>query len=269
MLFALVNNKRERALPGLSGICPFCGQKMIAKCGTQRINHWAHNNTLTCDNWQRTETEWHRAWKNEFPQEWQEVIFNNSSVGEKHIADVYTEHGIVLEFQHSHLNERERYSREYFYGKMIWVVDALRLKGSISKLVMHFKDSMGVTKTPALFLTPTPEQCFPQEWTNRSVPVVFDYGNPITIDDKNNSYSLFCLFPRRVFCEVGKLAIVYCMSRLDFINHVIPKDLLSSSVNDHIVNNIVRRIKAIPDVDKESMALYIRQNRLKYYYDEI
>jgi hypothetical protein len=41
---------------------------------------------------------------------WQEIVHRSDS-GEKHIADVKTDHGWVIEFQHSYLNPEERRSR--------------------------------------------------------------------------------------------------------------------------------------------------------------
>jgi competence CoiA-like predicted nuclease len=97
---------------------------MIARCGEHNVWHWAHVGTRICDHWWEPETEWHRAWKNQFPEDCQEVI--HQSDGEKHIADVKTESGIVIEFQHSFLHRDEREARENFYRNMVWVVDGLR-----------------------------------------------------------------------------------------------------------------------------------------------
>ena len=81
-----------------------------------------------------TGDKWHRAWKNHFRPEWQEYIHHDQS-GEKHIADVRTEHGQIIEFQHSHIDPQERAARERFYGNMIWVVDGMRLtRGRLSPL---------------------------------------------------------------------------------------------------------------------------------------
>ena len=107
MRFALVNDVRCEASPGLIGYCPGCSQPVIAKCGTQKVWHWAHRGTRSCDPWWEPETPWHRAWKDQFPARWQEVI-RHSEAGEKHIADVSTERGLVVEFQHSHLQMQER-----------------------------------------------------------------------------------------------------------------------------------------------------------------
>ena len=86
-----------------------------------------------------SETEWHRSWKNEFPEEWQEVVLIDETSGERHIADVQTEHGVVIEFQHSHIQRAERISREQFYKNMIWVVDASRLKRDMLRFRKEFK----------------------------------------------------------------------------------------------------------------------------------
>ncbi len=86
MKFALVNGERREAEPSLMGECLGCGNPVVAKCGEVRIKHWAHKARARCDAWWETETEWHRAWKNQFPSEWQEVI-HYAENGEKHIAD--------------------------------------------------------------------------------------------------------------------------------------------------------------------------------------
>src|SRR4030095_12105852 len=100
---------------------------MIANCGEVRVWHWAHRGKRTCDRWWEPETEWHRAWKDNFPRDWQEHIHHDPS-GEKHIAAVRTGPGLIIEFQHSHLDPQERAARERFYGNMAWVVDGTRLK---------------------------------------------------------------------------------------------------------------------------------------------
>ena len=81
MRFALIENKQVEAEPGLKGFCPGCLQPVIAKCGEQRIHHWAHHNNKNCDNWWEPETQWHRAWKNKFPADWQEIFLPDNSIG--------------------------------------------------------------------------------------------------------------------------------------------------------------------------------------------
>lgn len=43
--------------------------------------------------------------------------------GEVHRADIKTATGIVIEAQHSNINDAERLSRELFYRNMIWIID--------------------------------------------------------------------------------------------------------------------------------------------------
>ena len=87
---------------------------MIAKCGNKKVWHWAHKTKKTCDHWWENETQWHRDWKDQFPVEWQEVV-HFAEGGEKHVADVKTSTGLVIEFQHSAITKEEVLSRTAFY----------------------------------------------------------------------------------------------------------------------------------------------------------
>ena len=99
MKLAVVEGERREAQPGLSAKCLVCGNAMIAKCGQLRYWHWAHRGTRDCDPWWEPETKWHRNWKDQFPKDWQEMI-HRAEDGERHVADVKTESGEVLEFHH-------------------------------------------------------------------------------------------------------------------------------------------------------------------------
>ena len=123
MEFALINGVRRRPIKGHRGVCQNCGGEMVAKCGRVKAWHWAHLPNYNCDPWWGTQTQWHRDWKNRFPENWQEIVHIDEETGEKHIADVKTPHGLVIEFQHSPLDYVELISRESFYKNMIWVVD--------------------------------------------------------------------------------------------------------------------------------------------------
>jgi len=132
MKFAVVNDLKTEAQPKLKGDCPYCGSDMIAKCGKNVVWHWSHKSRMDCDPWWENETEWHRAWKDKFPKEWQEVIHFDPLTGEKHIADVKTPHGLVIEFQNSPMSLAEMASREKFYGNMIWIVNGWRDAGNFN-----------------------------------------------------------------------------------------------------------------------------------------
>ena len=175
MRLALVNGQRCEASPGLKGECDFCGSKMIAKCGDYRIWHWAHRGDHNCDRWWEPETEWHLNWKSKFPIEWQEVV-HVAEDGERHIADVKTAAGRVIEFQHSAISSHERQSREKFYRSMIWVVNGLRRKRDR----FNFEKSLSVTRrNPALYSVSRGECALLRDWAGCSVDVFFDFGSPI------------------------------------------------------------------------------------------
>ena len=118
--------ERVEATPKSIGVCPCCGSEMIAKCGNRKVWHRAHKSKRMCDHWWESETQWHRDWENRFPEDWQEVD-HFAKDGEKHIADVKTEDGLIVEFQHSFIKHEEVKSRENFYKQMIWLVDGQRL----------------------------------------------------------------------------------------------------------------------------------------------
>ena len=129
MRFALVNEIRTEPYPGLAGTCNFCGRAMIPKCGRYVRWHWAHKRRSGCDPWHEAETDWHLMWKDCFPQYFQERVNVDERTGERHIADVKADNGLVVEIQHSPISESEMQSREDFYGDMIWIVDARDLSG--------------------------------------------------------------------------------------------------------------------------------------------
>jgi len=119
-------NKRVRPKKGISTRCQCCNEILIPKCGKIRIHHWAHNSNH-CDKWWESETEWHRDWKNQFPEDWREKIkFDSENDNEKHICDIYNPNlELVIEFQNSPISVTELESREKFFNKMLWVVNSV------------------------------------------------------------------------------------------------------------------------------------------------
>ncbi|WP_281408859.1 MULTISPECIES: competence protein CoiA family protein [unclassified Mesorhizobium] len=197
MRFALVNDVKSETLPGLIGRCPGCEQPMIAKCGTQRVWHWAHRGDRNCDPWWEPETTWHRGWKDQFPVGWQEIVQRDDS-GEKHIADVKTEYGLVIEFQHSHLPAQEMAAREAFHRNMVWIVDGARLKRDRSRFLQGRRLFKPIPRT-GIFITPSPEASFPVAWVNCTAPVFFDFeGVAATSEPSGPNRTLWCLLPERV-----------------------------------------------------------------------
>jgi competence protein CoiA len=128
MQYSIVNGQRTEAKPNLLGLCICCNKPTYSACGKFISWHWRHKNLKDCDNWWEAETEWHREWKLKFPEHWREVIQYDNFHQEKHIADVKTDKGVVLEFQNSPITIDELKSRENFYDKMIWIVNGLGFK---------------------------------------------------------------------------------------------------------------------------------------------
>lgn len=175
MKFAIVAGERREPESGVAGACPMCGRPMISKCGTVRVSHWAHKGKLQCDSWWEPETEWHRAWKGHFPIEWQEVV-HFAPDGEKHIADVKTADGWVLEFQHSPLAAQERQARTDFYKRMLWIVDGTKRKRDIAQFNRALR--AGAPMNPrAPIMKVNPEGCrLLEEWSGTTAPVFLDFG---------------------------------------------------------------------------------------------
>jgi hypothetical protein len=182
--FAFVDGKRRKAEPGLRGECCVCGDAMIAKCGERRLRvwHWAHLRTRTCDPWWESQTDWHRTWKNHFPEAWQEIV-HQSETGERHIADVKTESGVVLEFQHSFLRREEREAREMFYQNMLWVVDGLtRVRDKKRFFASLTRDHSIINEKPLTYSVQPNEGALLRDWGDSCKPVFFDFGDNNVFD---------------------------------------------------------------------------------------
>lgn len=175
MKFALVNGQRQEAQPNLSGECPLCRRPVVAKCGDVRVHHWAHKGRLLCDPWWENETEWHRAWKDQFPADWQEIA-HAAEDGERHIADVKTDRGWVIEFQYSYLKPEERRSREAFYRKLIWVVNGTRRKRDSAQLIRAWEEGVAVAGSPLVRKAFSDNCRLLREWAGSNAPIFFDLG---------------------------------------------------------------------------------------------
>lgn len=207
MKYALVAGERMEAATGLRGVCPACKSEMIPHCGEQLAHHWKHHGKRVCDPWWENETEWHRAWKNQFPADWQEVVLRNKQTGEKHIADVRTKQNWVLEFQHSPIKREERQSRDAFYKRLVWVVDLSESKRDRKQLLRAFdegKDIAGKGVMRSIYL----DDCsLWRKWGD--CIVVFDLGEPAPGDED----SVWLVLP----VPGQQTAYVARMYRIEFI----------------------------------------------------
>lgn len=100
----------------------------------------------------------------------------DAQTGEKHVADVRTGNGMVIEFQHSVISFREARSRERFYPRMMWVVDLNRNPTEARRFrsLRELLDFPAVSPTLSL-PWPRRSKLF-ETWSHATVPVLFDPG---------------------------------------------------------------------------------------------
>jgi hypothetical protein len=246
MKFALINGDKTEATKGAKGFCPGCGAELIARCGEDRVDHWAHKGRRNCDPWWENEKEWHRSWKNNFPREWQEVTQTDEVSGEKHIADVKTQTGYVLEFQHSSLNPEERRSRNAFYSKLVWIVDGTRRKTDRPQFEKVINESTVVIEKPLIRRVLFPEECrLLREWRDGNALVLFDFQDT----KETNQSMLWFLFPEIVTNE----AYISPFSRQNFI------ELHNENKFDELVRNII-----LPIRQELANSIQIRRENIRY-----
>ncbi|HEY4129399.1 MAG TPA: competence protein CoiA family protein [Gemmatimonadaceae bacterium] len=224
MKFALANGRREEAQPGLSGECPQCGNALVAKCGERRAQHWAHKGQRRCDPWWENETAWHRGWKDEFASAWQEVV-QRADDGERHIADVKTAHGWVIEFQHSYITPDERRSRNAFYGRLIWVLNGHRRKRDATQFANAY--SRGVTM--GAFRRVLSEGCaMLEEWGDTSAPTLIDFGGDELwwlLGRAADGATYILRYSRAAFVETHRGATTDLVQQFDSFVAGIPKQI--------------------------------------------
>jgi len=242
MKFALVNGTKEEATKDAQGLCQICGTALIAKCGEIKVHHWAHNSKRNCDPWWENESEWHRAWKNEFPLSWQEVVHSDEN-GERHIADIKTETGWTIEFQHSYIDPEERRARNSFYKKLIWVMDGTRRKTDKKQFAKILEEgSNKIIDNPPTIRVHFPEDCrLFREWGNSDSLVFFDFAG----DERNEQSLLWLLYPQ-------------IKSNNIYLSYISQPGFIRLSNNDGF-ENLVRDV--IDPMHKEILPMYERKNR--------
>lgn len=254
MKFSMVNGARHEAQPGLKGQCPGCGGPTIAKCGNVKVHHWSHKGKRMCDPWWENETEWHRNWKNHFPEDWQER-HHVAKNGEKHIADVKTIKDWVIEFQHSYLKPEERNARNDFYEKLVWIVNGTRRKRDKSKffesLTKVFEPPNPQLPVRNIFKVLWNDCALFRDWLGCPTPVFFDFGN--------DEPMLWCLLPQ---ISNGKPYILE-VHRDAFIalhrNKIIESDIFADLMRGF--RSIIAELSSPPPARIQNILLPARQQR--------
>lgn len=116
MLYAQHNEIKTKATPGAKGICPGCGNNVIAKCGKIMTWHWAHQHLSDCELANKEETEWHLSWKSLFNPNYVEQRLDSGKV-----ADVKLIDGLIIEFQNSKMRAEDFLKYEEARPNMVWV----------------------------------------------------------------------------------------------------------------------------------------------------
>ena len=222
--FALVDGQRQEPQPNLSGMCPGCGNPMVAKCGEIRVWHWAHKGRRACDPWWENETDWHRNWKDQFPTDWQEIV-QHAEDGERHIADVKTEHGWVIEIQHSYIKPHELRSREAFYQKLIWVVDGTRRERDEARFLKTWRRGMMVGgPKSAMRRVSSDEGALLRDWAGSRAHVFFDFGDEQVLwwlsRESDDRRAYIAKFSRAKFIEIHRRMATQRAYQFDsFVRH--------------------------------------------------
>ncbi len=199
---------------------------MVAKCGEVRLRHRAHKGRLLCDPWWENETEWHRAWKDQFPADWQEFA-HLAEDGERHIADVKTERGWVIEFQYSYIKPEERRSREAFYKKLVWVVNGTRRKRDRVQLIRAWKEGVPVGGNSLVRKAFSDDCGLLREWAGSNAPIFFDLGETERLwwlfAKSTNAWVYLAHFPRAQFIECHRSTATEIPRQFDEFVSDIPK----------------------------------------------
>lgn len=137
-----------------------------------------------------------------FPQE----LVHHAEDGERHIADVKTDGGWAIEFQHSYIKPEERRSRDAFYEKLVWVVDGLRRKTDQPQLEKAWERGRPVG-IPTLRRAFRDECRLLREWAGSPGPVFVDIGGPNLVwilGGPSDGWAYLFLLPRAEFIGIHR-----------------------------------------------------------------
>jgi hypothetical protein len=130
---------------------------------------------------------------------------------------------------------------------MIWVVDGARLKRDYPRF-LHAQRNFKPTNKLGRFLVDSIEDCFPSNWIENSVPVIFDFkGIELTSDPNDLKNHLYCLFPK----SRDRKSLVGIFHRQNLINFLINggifNDLLEAEKQP--IQQPARNIQTIPKIN--------------------
>ena len=177
------------------GRCPMCGDELIARKGEVRAHHWWHVRGRKCDDWYQPKGPWHIYWQSKFPVEMQEVPVSKWIDGDavKHIADIRTASGLVIEVQYSSIAPEAVKKRELFYGKMLWLISKTRFPrfGEVSSKWGRF---YRCGEFDVWGLDGKHQQCLPCAWEKSDKFLWLDCHG--SMEHPESDEDLVCVVPR-------------------------------------------------------------------------
>lgn len=196
------------------GICPVCGAELVARKGKFREDHWWHVNGKRCDPWYQPKGPWHLYWQNMFPKECQEVVVEGDVDGTRvrHIADVKTFGGIVLEVQYSAISPETIAIREAFYCGMLWLANMTRVWSDNNVLEAMKRNGPYAVGEEMAWVVNETRLIARQKWFLATKPVAFDFSG--ALERPQSDEHLYCLLPNvgdgqeRVCFEVDRYRLI-------------------------------------------------------------
>jgi competence protein CoiA len=160
--------------------------------------------------------------------------------GEKHIADVKNEFGLVIEFQRSTMTEDERISRETFYQDMVWVVDGSR--GDSDSAYFNMGTYGPIQISPLLYKVEWwGRSSLFHFWSGSSKNVYLDFGDNVLWQlisfNSETRVGLVGLIPKSVFvedCLSGKSVRTFSIDDdYDTQQYSMPRPLIERKIPGH------------------------------------
>lgn len=177
MQYSSVNGQKTLPYPKAKGMCEVCGAETLAKCGEKVMWHWAHKSKMECDPWWENETEWHRSWKEKFPESFREIIHKCEISGEMHRADIKSVNGIILEIQNSPISLEELRSREDFYKNLVWIINGEKFHSRFKIWPAPLPDPKCAKFDDVVFMASKHEPSCSMFWRKSENPEATSAGN--------------------------------------------------------------------------------------------
>lgn len=149
--------------------------------------------------------------------EWQEIVMFDEDTGEKHIADVRTPQGVVIEFQHSVMPALELKAREIFYKHMLWIVDGTR--GALDHSYFNISRGSEISSNPIAYgLHWFGKSRLFANWCAATAHVYIDFGEEvlwrlICFDEKTKKGAVGPVFRRTLIEDLRNSAPVRILYR--------------------------------------------------------